>query len=190
MSEPAGLQELVTALNRLTIAIEGAAQRAPEDPAAADGWEVVPEHDLNPQGDLNRRLAAVRVGDYNGFAELIPECPHNVVTACRRLSGGGVTYQFRAARAFEAGFWARLTLAGLVPKPRATQGLNLRPTVYIVLRARNLASATRVHNASDFYRVTGRLDDYSVSHSFPSLAEAEAYCTGAGVPLPPLHTWN
>ena len=40
--------------------------------------------------------------------------------------------------------------------PRASLPLDLRPTVYIILRAPGLVSPTRVGSASDLYRITGR----------------------------------
>ena len=83
--------------------------------------------------------------------------PKHILAGCKRLTGGGVTADFRERRAFEAGYWARLTLAGCVPKPRSTQALNLQRKVYIILKARGLESATSVANASNLYRLTGRL---------------------------------
>ena len=57
--------------------------------------------------------------------------------------------------------------------------------------APGLEAPTRVSNASDFYRITGRLEGSNVvCHSFPSLSEAKAYCEGAGFRLPSQHQWR
>lgn len=129
-------------------------------------------------------------GDYEGFAELLPPCPQHLINNCRRLAGGGVSFEFRAKRAFEAGYCARLALASRLAKPRGTQALNLAPKVYMILKAQGLQAPTRVSTASDLYRITGRLDGGTICHGFPSLAEAEAYCCGAGISLPAQHQWS
>eukprot|EP00435_Cladocopium_sp_Y103_P043455 s3074_g12.t1 len=196
MSEtPAGVAELVAALDRLSLAIQSRPAQGAGSSQASSGvadWELIREEETSqgPQSDLDRRRSLVRDGDYNSFAELIPECPKHLISGCKRLSGGGVSPEFRAKRAFEAGYWARLALAGRLAKPRSTVALNLAPRVYIILRARGLSAPTRVANASDLNRITGHFDQTTICHGFPSLAEAEAYCSGAGVDLPPLHVWN
>eukprot|EP00435_Cladocopium_sp_Y103_P065176 s223_g27.t1 len=94
-------------------------------------WELISEAD-QPEGqltDLDRRRSLVQDGDYEGFAELIPECPRHLINGCKRLTGGGVSFEFRARRAFEAGYWARLALAGRLAKPRGTLALDLAPKV-------------------------------------------------------------
>ena len=94
---------------------------------------------------------------------------------------------WRARRARKAGHRAGLTLQGRVRSPRATPA----PKIYVILRSPGLSAPTRVNNASDFFHLTGRLEGSNVvCHSFPSLAEASAYCEGAGYQLPAQHQWR
>ena len=199
MSErPDDIQNLVTALNRLSLALERSSSSS--GPAAAGAPRATSEASFEvvsngpgtpPEPTLEERREAVRFGDYNSFAELIPEVPAWILRECRSLHSDEATPEYRARRAWEAGYWAGLTLQGRVRSPKATTTLNLRPKVYIILRARGLAAPTRVHNSSDFYRITGRLEGSStICHSFPSIAEATAYCEGAGFQLPPVHQWR
>ena len=75
-------------------------------------------------------------------------------------------------------------LSGRVPKPRPTP-LSLRPVVYIILRGPNVTSSIRVSAAAEYYRRIPRFTEDSLSHSFPSIAEANIYCIAAGVDFPP-----
>ena len=193
--QAAQINELVAALDRLSLAINTQSSRSGGGPASSQGvsdWELISDRgreETHPT-DLDRRRALVTDGDYEGFAQLLPPCPQHVISNCKRLSGGGVSSEFRAKRAFEAGYWARLTLAGRLAKPRGTQALNLSPKVYVILKARGIQSPTRFSTASDLYRISGRFDEGTICHGFPSLAEAEAYCAGAGINLPDQHQWS
>ena len=53
---------------------------------------------------------------------------------CQSLVAGDSSIEFRAKRAWEAGFWAGLTLQGRVRTPRASPSFPLRPKVYVILR--------------------------------------------------------
>ena len=187
MSEQPDLSDLIQALDRLTIAVAS-------NGAARDQWEVVEgEAAAAAAPTEEQRLAAVAFGDYESFAELLPPCPAHLYALCRRLRGSDFSAEFRAERAWEAGFWAKLTLQGRLSKPRATISLgSLKSTVYVVLRSRRVREPTRVSTASDLFRLVGRLEEDSsaVCHGFPSLAEAEVYCAAAGSALPPQHQWQ
>ena len=192
MGEADPVGPLVAALNRLSLAIEN--QGEPRGQTAAE-WEVVEEEPRN-QGETlpvslsERRLRLVAVGDYEGFAELLAPCPDHLVTVCRRLRGGQYSAEYRAKRAWEIGYWAGLAYRGLLRKPRAGLPIDLRPQFYLVLRGRNVTEPTRVSNASDLYRLTGRLDDETLCQGFPSLAEAEVFCAAANIALPAQHQWR
>ena len=192
MSEAPDLSELITALNRLSLAInsQNSANQGREDPETASEWAVV--EDEVDAASIEQRRERVAYGDYNSFAELQPDCPRFFIAECNKLSGGGVSGEYRARRAFEAGYWAGLALAGRLARPRATRALNLQVRIYVILRAPGLTSPTRVASASDLYRITGRLDSASnvICHGFPSQIEAKAYCEGAGVPYPENHRWR
>lgn len=182
------LGNLVRALDRLSLAIEQSSEKHNE-------WEVVG----SPQGQASgsqqlseeeRRQSQIPFGDYDAFALLLPPVPTYLFRLGRRLVEGHYTAEYRIRRAFEAGYWASLVLANKLDKPRASLPLNIRPTVYVVLRAPGLQAPTRVANASDLHRVTGKFNEATLCHGFPSLAEAEAYCCGAKIELPCLHQWN
>ena len=68
-----------------------------------------------------------------------------------------------------------LVLKGRVPKPRESLPIDLRPSVYIVLRAPGLQAPARVSSAPQLFRITGKLEDSTLCHGFPGVAEAEAY---------------
>ena len=121
----------------------------------------------------------------------IPPVPHWILRDCQALVAGDFSVEFRAKRAWEAGFWAGLTLQGRVRTLRASPSFPVRPKVYVILRAPGLEAPTRVSNASDFYRIAGRLEGSNVMcDSFQSLSESNVYCEGAGFRLPSQHQWR
>lgn len=107
-----------------------------------------------------------------------------------RPSGSEWTPKARLARAFQCGVAAGRRLAGEYSE-FAAQSIPLRNTVYVVLRAPELepfwtasysvyisaVGSRDPRGGSDFHRD-------SVSHAFPSKAEAEGYCVGARQPWP------
>eukprot|EP00435_Cladocopium_sp_Y103_P012926 s824_g3.t1 len=170
------IQDLVQALNRLSLAIEGSNSR--QD---SDQWEVVSEAEgpaNSPSMSFEEQISRIEYNDYQSFAELIPPCPPHLLRLCERLVEGQYTTEYRARRAWEAGFWAYLAIRGKVRVPRASLPCDLRRSVYVVLRAPSLASPTRVSRVSDLFRLVGRVqqDNVAVFHGFASLAEAETYC--------------
>ena len=190
MGDQSGIPELVSALNRLSLAIEGQSQRAD----SSQGWEVVSEEPESgaPSVPVSEPLSLGRVafGDYNRFAELLPECPEHLVPSCRRLRGGQYSSEYRAKRAWECGFWAGLAFRNRISKPRAALPIDVRPQVYIVLKGKNISSPARVSSASDLYRLTGRLDESTLCQGFPSIAEAEIFCVAARVSFPEQYKWQ
>ena len=189
MSErPSDLDSLVQALNRLSLAIE----TGNRNHSQGSEWEVVeasPEEVPQP-ASLQEEIDRVDFNDYESFAELLPPCPDRFIGVCSRLRGGQYSSEYRARRAWEAGFWASLCKQGRVRVPRASLPFDLKPAVYIVVRAPGLQSPTRVSRASDLARVTGRFTDQTICHGFASLAEAETYCGGLGIDLPCPHQFQ
>ena len=189
MGEPSSeINGLVRALDRLSLAIE-------RSNAQQGDWEVVGSSptsaaNVEPPSATRLRKSEIAFGDYDSFALLLPPVPAYLFRLGNRLVEGQYTAEYRIKRAFEAGYWASLVVENRLEKPRASLPLNIRPTVYIILRASGLEAPTRVSNASDLHRLTGRFTDYTLCHGFPSLAEAEAYCSGAGIDLPCLHQWK
>ena len=172
------INELVRALNRLSVAIEDSGRQNQER------WEVVSEAPEEPV------TANIPVGDYHTAAEQLPPCPPHLLRLGRRLVAGEYSVEYRIKRAWEAGCWASLVLARRLPRPRASLPLNIRPCIYIILRAPQLRAPTRVSSVSDLYRITGRFSEETLCHGFPSIAEAETYCEAAGVEFPAQHRWN
>ena len=196
------VSDLVRALNRLFLALENSTASSSEpsnsnsnqadNQGSEASFELVTEEPVAaPRASPLPSISQIAYNDYNSFAEVIPPVPHWVLRDCRTLVAGDYSIEFRAKRAWEAGFWAGLTLQGKVRSPRAIPSISLRPKIYVILRAPGLEAPTRVSNASDFFRITGRLEGSNVvCHSFPSLAEAAAYCEGAGYRLPSQHQWR
>ena len=191
MSNPdPAVDRLVQALNRLTLAIEGK-----NGGKTGAEWELIAEEEeasepTSGTAGGSGQNSHIAFGDYNSFAERLPDCPGRLLGLCAKLRGGSYSSDYRARRAWESGYWASLVRAGRLEKPRQSLPIDLRPTVYIILAAPGLSEPTRVGSASDLYRITGRLSDTALCHGFPSLAEAEVYCAEAGVPLPAPHQWQ
>lgn len=189
MSEaPSEVDRLAAAVERLCLAVESSlpsssgAAPSPAAPSEAS-FTIVSEPVRVP---FNR----IAHNDYDRFSEHIPPVPAWIYRECERLRAVHPSAAFRAERAWEAGYWAKLTIQGHVDKPRPTVDLGLRPVVYVVLRAEGVNCPTRVANYADLHRLVGSLSrSETVCHGFPSLAEATAYCEGAGCRLPPQHTW-
>lgn len=185
--QPSELQDLVRALDRLSWAIEGGARGS-----AGEEFEVVQsDEDRRSHGYLDSaRISRIAEGDYEALADLVVPCPDRYRGLCSRLSGGHRSADYRANRAWESGVWAYFALLGKIAKPRSSKPIDIKSTVYVILRAPQLSAPARVSRAGDLYRLVGRLSDDVICHGFGSLAEAETYCAGAGVPLPSPHRWE
>ena len=139
MSEkPADLSDVVKALDRLTLAVQDQGTRQALSAAASETWEVVeeaPEEDPSATSSAPTPAPAldpykgIAYGDYDALIKQLVPCPWKLVDSCKALHGGKFGKQYRAERAWEAGIWARHTLEGRVPKPRASFDIDLAPTV-------------------------------------------------------------
>ena len=106
-------------------------------------------------------------------------CP-DFTAAGRRLSGSSYSGESRLRRAWRAGQWARATLEGRIHSPNRTEQLDLRSRIYVVLRTDSSDTPRAFSTPHSYFRCIGRLaNSGSVSHAFPSEAEARAYCEGA-----------
>ena len=110
--------------------------------------------------------------------------PQSQVDLCSRLGSSPEEARARAQRAWEAGIWAKATLEGRIPKPRPTPKLSLRPSIYLVIRGPGVVRPVRVGSAAEYFRLVPRFTEDSVSHSFPSVAEAKIYCAAIGIDFP------
>ena len=123
---------------------------------------------------------------HDEVAQLITSAPSACHQLCAVIGSNPEERAARVQRAWEAGHWARATLEGRINKPRPTPKISNRPTVYLVLRAPGLDRPVRVSTAAEYFKILPRFSEDSVSHSFPSLAEARVYCIAAGVDFPEL----
>lgn len=122
---------------------------------------------------------------YHRVADTLTPPPGFCFDLCVRLGGTAREVEFRVKRAWEAGLWARAAWDGLVPKPRPTPKIPQKAVVYIILRAPSVDRPTRVSTASEYFRlIPSFATANSISHSFPSIAEARVYCAGVGIALP------
>ena len=108
------------------------------------------------------------------------------VELCSRLGATAEEGRERAKRAWEAGLWAKACDQGRVPTPRPTPKLasNLKNTVYIILKAPGVREPVRVSSAGEYFKLLPNFGEGSLSHGFPSLAEARVYCSAFGTALP------
>lgn len=134
----------------------------------------------------NRALSATTIGALEALP--LPFLDNRIGRL--RPSGSEWTPKARVARAFQCGVAAGRRLAGEYSEFTA-QGIPFRNTVHVVLKAPNLepfwtasysvyisaVGSRDPRGGSDFHRD-------SVSHAFPSKAEAEGYCVGARQPWP------
>ena len=96
----------------------------------------------------------------------------------------------RLARAFRAGVLARRRLDGGILE-ESSEGIPLRNTFYICLRtANNCTTGFWTASYANYWsrvrsNVTNEFHPDSISHAFPSRAEAESYLRGARRRWPP-----
>ena len=181
---PTAILEVQQALERLRIA---SLHSAPE-------WELVSEP---PAGGDTARGSSDSPQPARGYPKAVPrpppsrssveasfpDCPVYCLDLCTRLSAG----ESRAKRAWRAGCWAAEVLAERWPTPLSSPPLQVRPVVYVVLRADRLSAPARFSTFSALRQAVGEIAGSStVCHSFGSLAEARVYCYAAGVPFPSL----
>ena len=122
---------------------------------------------------------------YHEVASELTQAPQYCLDLCSSLRCDPAEVKARAQRAWEAGLWAKACLEGRVSKPRPTPKIALRAVVYIILKAPGLLRPTRVSSSAEYFRIIPSFkDSSSLSHSFPSLAEAKVYCSAVGIALP------
>ena len=128
---------------------------------------------------------------YNDLATEIPAVPDFCIRNCSVLTGGKFSSRDRAARAWESGWWARFVLEGRVAKPRPSTPIDVPNQFYIILRAEGHSCPILCNKAADYRYIVGDFTNPTLSHGFPSQAEAKIYCLGAGVSYPSgITTWS
>ena len=118
---------------------------------------------------------------YHQVSQLLTAVPDHCLELCNRL---GRDKKERAQRAWEAGLWARATLEGKIAKPRPTPKINIQAAVYLVVRGPGVVRPTVAFSAAEYYKILPKFTEDSLSHSFPSKAEARVYCLAAGIDPP------
>ena len=122
---------------------------------------------------------------HDEVAQLLTTAPQYCFDLCNRLAGTREFVRFRVQRAWEAGLWAKAVVDGRITKPRPTPRLEVRSTVYIIVRGPGIQQPTRVSSSAAFFQLVPRFTEDSLSHSFPSICEATVYCLALGIDLPP-----
>ena len=128
---------------------------------------------------------------YNELATQIPPVPAQVADLASSLRRGPLDAKERASRAWTIGYWARFVLEGRVSKPRPSPPIGLPNTVYVVIRAPGISSPVVCTTGSDYRALVGNFDRDTLSHGFPSVAEAKIYCSGANILYPTtIYQWR
>ena len=171
------IAELTEAVNRLAVA-------ATSTSGPPSSFEVVRSAVPRAASPGSRTGSTSTSNVYNDLATEIPAVPDFVLRSCANLSGGRLTTRQRAERAWTCGWWARFCLEGRINRPRPSTSIDLSNQCYIILRAPGFQVPLLVLRAGDYRHVVGDFTAETVSHGFPSQAEARAYCLGAGVEFP------
>ena len=172
------IAELTEAVNRLAIA-----QSSSAPPSSYEVVRPSASVALGPPTPQSRTGSASS-SIYNDLATEVPPVPDFVLRSCSQLSGGKFTSRQRAERAWTCGWWARFCLEGRLARPRPSTAIDLANQCYIVLRAPGFQVPLLALRAGDYRHVVGDFTSDTISHGFPSQAEARAYCLGAGVEFP------
>ena len=183
------LRQAVDSLRAVTASLEQVIEQSqhgsysgatvPRAPASGE-WDVVSEPPSSAAAQAPVRRLPGSISGYDEIASLITACPQHCLDLCSRLEDS----RSRAQRAWEAGHWARATIEGRIPKPRPTPKINYRPSVYVVVCGPGIAYPVAVGSASEYFKLVPRFTENSVSHSFPSIAEAKVYCLAIGIDFP------
>jgi hypothetical protein len=128
-------------------------------------------------------VAGSRSSQYDALANQIPELPGWALDLASSLRDTKLTKRERAFRAWESGTWAKFCLEGRVPTPRPSKPIDLANQGYVVLRAPGVECPLFCETAST-YRAVVRQFEGTISHGFPSKAEARIYCGAAGFVFP------
>ena len=155
-------------------------------PTSVSSWEHV-EESAEIWSDAWKE--ALLAADTQESIEQIDLGP--VVHLARRLRSGRAEWSplSRVGRALRAGLAAKTKLSSGCRLRVSSPQLNLTNKVFVVLRPGPSGRVGWTKSPTAYFRAVGSATSSfaseSVSHSFPTEAEAEAYCIGAGVRWPP-----
>ncbi len=197
---PDTVDELVLRFGELELGIN--VRRAPSPTGDSASWELVTTADGSTGASTTTATTNHLVSD-NLVAQTIAattaqelaDLPLGFLshlTSKLRGTNNEWSPQARIGRAFQAGVVASLRLEGQYSEHRAA-GVPCRNSIYIILRAPGLEQGGWTPNYAKYIAAVGAaipgrrdFDDYSISHSFATRAEGEAYLAGAGKPWPRL----
>ena len=115
------------------------------------------------------------------IAATFEACPSGILESANRLGElNGFSKRDRILRAWTAGCWARAVLEQRVQSPCRSVQLPIRSRYYVVLRAEGVDSPVIYQSCASYWRALRGALGESVTHSFPSEAEARAYARAAG----------
>ena len=160
----------------LGLANNGSARSLGDRPPEPSEWDVVSQAESAGTGQSS---------DFKGYQEvalLLSKAPDHCLELCGRL---GRDREERAQRAWEAGLWARAVLDGKVAMPRPSAKIDLQASVHVVLRGPGISQPTVAFSSAEYYKLLPRFTESSLSHSFPSKAEARVYVLASGARVPP-----
>ena len=184
------IQELTSAVQALTLAISGQSPSA--QPSSADSspgdWEVIgtETQDIRVAKDIHCTSVKHRTAE-EGPGEIPPIL---LDFARNKLTAKSPGPEFRARRAFNAGFWARIAIDTDTAYSLAEPIPECRIQHWIVLACLAFGGSARFTTRSDFGRAIEGDPRFSVYEAFASQTELEIFCAGASVPLPALRTWR
>lgn len=178
------MSALLTAVQNLQISVDSVAARLTviEEKLGveAETWELV-EESFEPPSRLSAPCSSFTC----------PDIPAALLSFAERLSSTHPGHVVRAKRAFEAGFRARKSVDTGTWFVGASTNLPISDTVWIVVQAPGLASAYRVATKTDLKRLcSGSGKGDVICQGFPSLTEAQIFCAGCDIPVPPLYRWR
>lgn len=190
MSEPASsadIQGLTQAVRQLSVAISGQSPE-PATPSSQGGWSLVGEESV----DIRFREDTECIASSHRVAE---EGPGQIPEVLLRFAESRLTAKrpgaaFRAQRAFEAGFWARIAVATDTPYQQRDPLPGFKIGHWIVLRCSAFEGRAWFTDRVDFGRAIEQDTANCVFESFASQTELEIFCAGASVPVPVLRTWR
>ena len=189
-SSAQAIAELTSAVQALTLAISGQATSATASSADSTpgDWEVIGSESQDVRIALDSKCVEVK----QRAAEEGPgEIPPILLDIARsKLTAKPPGADFRAKRAFTAGFWARVAVNTSTPYRQADPVPGCKIQHWVVLSCPAFEGAARFTTRTDFGRaIEGDLHN-SVYETFASQTELEIFCAGASAPLPALRTWR
>ena len=201
---PTEVRELISAISRLSLALETYNSSVLSAPAASSGtpaevatvsdgsehWILVEESELLPTGYRGEESSRI-------VEEGPPSCPPALYSLGQhRLTSVHPGSDRRVRRAFVAGFWAWAAQATNTDYS-AAESIGLADCHFVILRSwsadpREITLPVRVDRKCEVQKICGRdpLKSGSIVQGFASLTEVQCFCSGAGIEVPPLYQWR